>query len=81
MSTIETIGYRLAGALLIHNGELSIEDIQAMPFLTQPSDADNIIKFLLGMFDAEIYQKKISSYPTPQWEQIIRLRSPKNKCI
>ena len=73
-STIENIGFKLASALLLQHGELSIEDIQAMPFLTQPSEADNIIKGLLGTFDAEIYPIKVSSFPTPQWEQIIRLR-------
>jgi len=73
-STAEIIGIKLASALLLQHGELSLEDIQAIPFLTQPSEAETIIKSLLGTFDAEIYQKKVTSYPTPQWEQVIRLR-------
>lgn len=73
-SAAETIGIKLASALLLQHGELSLEDIQAMPFLIQPGEVETVIKSLLSTFNVEVYQKMVTSYPTPQWEQVIRLR-------
>ena len=73
-TTTEKIGVKLASALLLHYGELSIEDIRAMPFLTQPDEAEIVIRRLSEMFNVEIYSKKVSSYPMPEWEKMMRIK-------
>jgi len=45
-----------------------------MPFLMNPDEAEVVIKSLLGTFNVEIYFRKVSSYPLPQWEQVPRIR-------
>jgi hypothetical protein len=78
-SAAEAIGIKLASALLLQYGEISLEDIQAMPFLIQPNEVETVIKSLLGTFNVEVYQKMVTSYPTPQWEQVIRLRGEQHE--
>lgn len=70
----ERIGLKLAGALLLHRGELSTRDLRAMPFFTSPNQIETVIEFLIRTFSAEIYSKRVASYPIPEWEQVIRLR-------
>lgn len=65
---------KLAGALLLQQGELSVDDIRAMPFLTNPAQLDTVVDLLLRNFNAEIYSKRVASAPIPEWEQVIRLR-------
>jgi hypothetical protein len=74
MTTTEKIGIKLAGALLLQYGEISTEHIRAIPFLSKPDEAEKVISSVLQLFDTEVYQKMVSSYPTPQWEEIIRLK-------
>jgi len=70
----EAIVLKLAGALLVRHGELSIRDIRAMPFFTSPDQAEPVIDYLIRTFDAEVYSKRVASQPLPEWEQVIRLR-------
>jgi hypothetical protein len=72
--TTEDLGVKLAGALLLHHGEISMEDIRAMPFLMNPLEAEGVIRSLLEMFDIEISLRKVPSYPLPQWEKVMRIR-------
>jgi len=75
MSTAtEKIGVKLAGALLLQYGEISTEYIRAMPFLAEPHEAEKVIRNLLNLFDVEVYQRMVSSYPMPEWEEVIRLK-------
>lgn len=65
---------KLAGALLLQEGELAVDDIRAMPFLTNPAQLDSVVDLLLRNFNAEVYSKRVASAPIPEWEQVIRLR-------
>ena len=74
---IEKIGLKLASALLLHKGELSIKDIRSMPFFTDPNQIATVTQFLIKTFNAEIYSKQVASFPILEWEQIIRLKKTK----
>jgi len=71
----EQLVFKLAGALLLQHGELSVKHIRAMPFCTNPNQIDAVIACLMRTFNAEIYQKRVASSPIPEWEEIIRLRT------
>jgi hypothetical protein len=75
----EKLALTIAGALLLKNGEVSIEDIQSFPFLSQEINAQTIAGFLLGLYDAELVSKKISSSPFLRWEQVISLNKRPEK--
>jgi hypothetical protein len=70
----ERIGLKLASAMLLHLGEISVKDIRAMPFFTNPDQIENVLEFLMRTFNAEIHSRRVASYPIPEWEQVIRLR-------
>lgn len=72
----ERMGVKLASALLLHYGEVSMEDIRAMPFFASPDESEAVIRYLLATFNVEIYQRRISSYPMLQWEEVIGIRDP-----
>jgi len=73
----DRIAVKLAGALLLQYGEISKEHIRAMPFLIEPGEAEMVISGLMKLFNVEVYQRMVSSYPTPEWEEVIRLRDPR----
>jgi hypothetical protein len=70
----EQIGLRIAGALLLHYGEISIRDIRALPFFTNPLQVENAVEFIMQNFNVETYVKLITSEPIPQWEKCLKLR-------
>jgi len=70
----DKIGLRLASALLLHYGEVSVGDIRALPVFSRPEEAEAVIRALINNFKVEIYTKKVASKPIPEWEEIIRLQ-------
>ena len=70
----QNIGLKLAGALLMYNGELSVNDIRAMPFFSGSDESELVIKALETSFKTERYTRKVTSQPIPQWEDVIRLK-------
>lgn len=70
----QNIGLKLAGALLMYNGELSVNDIRAMPFFSSSDESELVIKALETSFKTERYTRKVTSQPIPQWEDVIRLK-------
>ena len=73
--TTERIGVKFASALLLRYGEVSKEDIRAMPFFMSPNEPEAVIRCLLETFDVEVYPRKVSTHPLPEWEEVIRLRN------
>ena len=69
------VSLKLASALLLHNGEVSVEDIKAMPFLTDPGESEAIINSLINTFNVEVCLKRVSLQPIPEWEEIIKLKN------
>jgi hypothetical protein len=71
----EKLALRLAGALLLHHGELSVKDIRAIPLFTHPDQIDAAVEYLIRTFNAEVYTKRVASSPIPEWEEVIRLKT------
>lgn len=70
----QDLGLRFASALLLYHGEVSVEDIRAMPFFENLDESDSVIKALQRMFNVEICTKKVTEWPIPQWRELIRLK-------
>lgn len=68
------MGLKFASALLLHHGEISIEDIKAMPFFSDASESEAVIDSLKRTFNVEVYLKRISSEPIPEWEEVIKIK-------
>jgi hypothetical protein len=70
----EEIGLKLAAALLMHNKEIAVSDIRAIPFITTPDHVKGTVEYLMKTFDARIYSKQVSRHPMLEWDEIITLR-------
>jgi len=75
----DEVGLKIVSALLFHHGELSTADIRALPFFMKTEEQDAVIRFLLTHYNTEIYMRKVSSYPIPEWEEIIRLKEAESR--
>lgn len=71
----DRIALRVASALLLHQGELSVGDIASLPFVRSADETQAVVDLLLRNYDVEISTRKISSGAIPQWEQLIRLKT------
>jgi len=74
MYAMENIGFKVASALLLHHGELSVEQIKAMPFFRNSDESKAVIRLLQLKFNVETYTKKVTAQPIPQWEEVMRLK-------
>lgn len=70
----EDLMFKIAASLLKEHGELSLEDIRAIPFIESREMVSEVVSFLLKEFNAEIVQRSVSSKPFLKWERIIRLK-------
>ncbi len=70
----EKLALRISAAILIQNGEISIDEIQSLPFLTSDINVRRIADSLVRLFGAELVCKKISSHPFLRWEETIQLK-------
>ena len=71
----EEIGVKIAAALLLHNKEIAVSDIQAIPFFTDSDQVKNTVEYLMKTFDARIYSRQVAQYPMLEWEEVISLRN------
>lgn len=69
----ETLALKLAEALLLYKGELSIRDIEAIPFLEDPKDAELIAMYLRTKFKTRISTLKTQQQEISGWEELITL--------
>lgn len=68
------IAIHIAATILKQKGELSMSDIKAIPFLSNPQEVKKVIGYLIDHLNGEVYQRKVKSQPIAQWEQFIRIR-------
>lgn len=68
---------RMAGAILLHRGEITISDIKALPLVEDEDIAsvEYIASLLLNSFDAERFQRRTHSSGIGSWEEVIALKS------
>jgi hypothetical protein len=71
----EEIGFKIAAALLLHNGEISVSDIKAIPFVTNPDQAKYTVEYLMKTFDARKFSKLVARQPMLEWDEVISLRN------
>ena len=70
----EELIFKIAAILLREHGELSLADIQAIPFIGSQARVSDVVNYLLKEFNAEIVQRSVSNKPFLKWERVIRLR-------
>lgn len=68
------VAIQITTAILKQKGELSIDDIKAIPSLSNPHEAADVIDYLISQLHAEVYQKKVRSQPIAHWEQFVRIK-------
>jgi hypothetical protein len=71
----QKLALSIAAVVLLRDGEISTDDIRSLPFLSDDFDARLIVDSLLELFDAEVFNRKLSSSPFLRWEQVIRLKA------
>ena len=70
----EDLLFKIAATLLLEHGELSLEDIRAIPFIGSQQKVSEVVTYLLNEFNAEIVQRSVTNKPFLKWERVIRLR-------
>jgi len=70
----ELVALRLCSALLIQHGEIGLDEIKTLPFISDNFDVQTVVLFLQKFFGAELVSTKVASRPIALWEQRIRLR-------
>jgi hypothetical protein len=69
----------LAAALLVKDGEISIGDIEALPFVESDQEARDIAGRLTRRFDTYIAQRRMRGVAGPSSrEEVIILRRPQS---
>lgn len=76
MNQSERVAYTLAAALLIHNGEIALSDIAALPFVEDEETVATIVARLRKNFDTYAAQRRIDGDANSAVEDIIALRTP-----
>lgn len=64
---------QIASSILKEKGELSFNDIKAIPFLYTSQEVASVIEYLMINLHGKVYRKKVSSQPISRWEQFIRI--------
>lgn len=75
MTTDARIPVRLAAALLLKRGEISLEEIKALPMVNDQDFAIMIANILAARFNAELYERNLGESAF-QVEDVIRLVAP-----
>ena len=65
--------YRLAAALLLHYGELSLAEIEAIPFVDSLEVAELVADELVRKLGAERFQQRVDQVSSYVWEDFVRL--------
>ena len=75
MRTLEkkTIALKLAEALLLYKGEISIRDIEAIPLLDDIRDAELIARHLRSKFKTKLTILRTHRGEIDSWEELIKL--------
>jgi hypothetical protein len=71
------VALRLAEAVLLHRGRLSIKDIEAMPFLEEPEHAALIANHLVSKFGGRVLVELEARQDPDSFEECIQLASQK----
>ena len=65
---------KISVALLKYQGEISVDEIRAMPFVENEQEVDLIVKNIINKFDVDIITRKKDSQFFLEWSKIIKLK-------
>ncbi len=71
-----SIPIKLATALLLNEGQISISDIEALPLVENEQMAYHIARHLADRFDTYTSQRETGGATGFSWEEVLVLRSP-----
>jgi len=66
---LKTLSLKLAEAILLYKGEISIEELKSLPFIDE-NDAQLIAHYLRRKFNLKLYMQKS---PDIGWEEILSI--------
>ena len=75
MATDARIPVRLAAALLLKRGEVSLEEIKALPMVNDQDFAIMVANILTARFNAELHERNLGKSAS-QFEDVVRLVAP-----
>lgn len=67
-----SVSLKLVMSILNNHGEVSVGDIEAIPFVESEQDVEMILNYLLRNEQVEVVQRKVSSWPIMRWERIVQ---------
>jgi hypothetical protein len=77
MEDMHTLSTRIAAALLLQKGEITLKDIEAIPFVDSHETAFAIAARLARNFDVETLQvSRGRENSLDPWDDVIRLKTP-----
>ncbi len=68
-----TLALKLAEAILLHKGKISVKDIEAMPLIDDPHRAQLIAKYLMSKFKTKISTARRETGDFDRMEEVITL--------
>ena len=66
---LKTISLKLAKAILLYKGEISMDELRALPFVDE-RDAELIAQYLLNKFNLKIHSQK---FQDEEWVDILSM--------
>jgi hypothetical protein len=74
MPNLTNVSIKLAAAVLLHDREISVIDIRALPFVESDEDVQAIVGALSRVFVLDTEQRRGTGGAVPFWEDVLRLR-------
>jgi len=67
---LKTVSLKLAEAILLHRGEISLDELKALPFIDE-EDSELLARYLSSKFHLRIYIRK---FKNEEWEEVLSMR-------
>lgn len=74
MNFLSSLSKTMAEALLVSDGEISLGQIRALPFVEDETQVENIVNSLVKEFETEYQLRRTSSSSISEWEEVIILK-------
>ncbi len=71
--TVADMRLRLAAALLIQDGEVSMDQIEALPCVEERGIAELLAQELMRRLGADRFQRRVEGRGITTWEDVLRL--------
>lgn len=68
------LGVKISSALLQQKGEISLDEIKAIPFVDSDLEAELIVNKIFERFNVKMTTEKKSTKPFLEWVTVIKLK-------